>query len=63
MQLNSIFATACSERFIIVTSQVAEAPLGTVNVTLRNSVILRVCMEIIREKKIVKSTYLFLLCE
>ena len=30
----------------VVQSQVAQAPLGTVNMTLRNSVIIRVCMGI-----------------
>ena len=42
--------------FILVQAQVAQAPKGTVNMTLRNSVIfIRVCMGIERSYKIVQN--------
>ena len=33
-------------RFLLIRPQVAQAHLGTVNMTLRNSVLIRVCMGI-----------------
>ena len=37
--------SSCNKAFDII-PQVAQAPLGTVNMTLHNSVIIRICMGI-----------------
>lgn len=44
MQVTRVYTYPRPLQFSQIPTQVAQAPLGTVNMTLRNSVIIRVCM-------------------